>query len=42
MLSYLASLPPGQTAYLMAFAPGFLMLLGGFAWAHASDVRAGC
>jgi len=44
LTTYLASLPPGQTTWLMvlgAVTPGLLMMLGGFTWVHASHVREG-
>lgn len=44
LATYLASLPPFQTTGLMvlgAVTPGLLMMLGGFTWAHAADVRKG-
>lgn len=36
----LASLPPDETAFIMAMAPGFFMLLAGFTIRHAMDVTA--
>ena len=44
LITYLASLPPGQTTWLMALGamtPGLLMMLGGFTWVHAADVQKG-
>lgn len=38
--AYLAHQPPGQTTFLLAFGPGFVMMLAGFAWTHVRDVRA--
>lgn len=39
-VTLLDSLPSDQTAYLMAVAPGVLMLLAGFTIRHAMDVAA--
>lgn len=35
---FLASQPPGQTVFLVAFVPGFGLTLAGFAIRHAMDV----
>jgi len=42
--AYLSQLPPDHTTasvVLYILTPLFALILSGFAWAHASDVRAG-
>lgn len=36
--TYLAHLPAGQTTFLLAFVPGFVLVTAGFAIRHAMDV----
>ena len=40
LVTYLASLPPGQTTYLMAVGPGVILLTAAFGIHHAMDASA--